>query len=64
MDGMFFFAAAFNQPLNKWDVSSVINMRAMFVQASAFNQPLNKWNVFSVTNVLFMFFEPQHSTSR
>ena len=36
-----FPAEAFNQPLNKWDVSNVTNMKCMFKNATSFNQPLH-----------------------
>jgi surface protein len=39
MGWMFHDAAAFNQPLDKWDVSSVKDMNCMFHDAAAFNQP-------------------------
>jgi surface protein len=54
MGGMFYKASAFNQPLNSWDVSSVVNMDWMFNRASSFNQPLNVWNVSNVTNMASM----------
>jgi len=52
---MFFFATSFNQPLNSWDVSGVINMSNMFASASTFNQPLNSWNTSRVINMSNMF---------
>ena len=36
MRWMFADAEAFNQPLNKWDVSNVMNMRSMFENANSF----------------------------
>ena len=47
---MFAGASVFNQPLNNWNVSNVIDMSYMFDFASAFNQPLDKWNVSKVTD--------------
>ena len=41
MRWMFADAEAFNQPLNKWDVSNVTNMKCMFKNARSFNQPLH-----------------------
>ena len=45
MDGMFFEAEYFNQPLNKWNVSKVtgmgFGMKNMFSGATSFNQPLH-----------------------
>jgi surface protein len=55
MNGMFFDADAFNQPLNNWDVSSVTTMEAMFAGADAFNQPLDDWDVSSVEDMNGMF---------
>ena len=52
---MFRDAAAFNQPLNNWDVSSVTSMYSMFRFAAAFNQPLYAWDVSSVTVMSDMF---------
>ena len=45
----------FNQPLEKWDISSVTNMGSMFNTARDFNQPLEKWDVSRVTNMVEMF---------
>ncbi|MGP1460955.1 MAG: BspA family leucine-rich repeat surface protein [Bacteroides sp.] len=55
MSYMFFGCAAFNQPLNNWNVSNVTNMSYMFHKCAAFNQPLNNWNVSNVTNMSNMF---------
>jgi surface protein len=52
---MFMGCSVFNQPLDKWDVSSVSNMAGMFENATNFNQPLDKWDVSSVTNMEIMF---------
>ena len=46
-----FVPEAFNQPLNKRNVSKVKDMESMFEGASSFNQPLNKWNVSNVTRM-------------
>ena len=46
---------SFNQPLNNWNVSNVINMGFMFGNTTSFNQPLNNWNVSNVTNMYSMF---------
>jgi len=51
MSGMFARAASFNQPIRKWDVSKVENMRYMFGCAASFNEPLGNWNVSNVTNI-------------
>ena len=55
MSNMFFGCAAFNQPLNNWNVSNVTNMSDMFSSCAAFNQPLNNWDVSKVTNMDGMF---------
>ena len=54
---MFWGAASFDQPLDAWDVSSVINMHWMFAKASSFDQPLDTWDVSSVAHMSGMFFE-------
>ena len=46
---------AFNQPLNKWNVSNVKDMIGMFYSAESFNQPLDNWDVGNVTNCCYMF---------
>jgi len=48
-------AAAFNQDIGGWDVSSVIDMSAMFRGADAFNQDIGGWDVSSVTDMASMF---------
>ena len=55
MNEMFWNAEAFNQPLNKWNVSKVKYTYAMFAGARSFNQPLNKWNVSNVKITSSMF---------
>ncbi len=52
---MFAHAASFNQPLDKWDVSSVEDMSCMFQNAASLNQPLDKWVVADGTDVRYMF---------
>jgi len=49
--GMFFEALSFNQPINNWDVSNVVNFVGFLRGCSAFNQPLNNWNI---SNAVFM----------
>ena len=53
MQGMFFGALSFNQPLS-FDTSSVTSMYAMFNGAAMFNQPLS-FDTSSVTDMKSMF---------
>ena len=55
MRSMFSFATTYNQPLNSWDVNSVVDMSQMFRNAENFNQPLNAWDVSAVANMTSMF---------
>jgi len=57
MSSMFDGAKDFNQPLDKWDVSIVIDMYQMFHEASSFNQSLDKWDVSNVIDMRNMFGE-------
>ena len=41
---MFQAAISFNQPLDNWDVSSVLDMRGMFYEATSFDQDLSMWS--------------------
>ena len=52
---MFSYASNFNQPLNNWNTSKVINMNDVFYYATTFNQPLNTWNVSNVRDMNYMF---------
>ena len=54
MQSLFYEGGSFNQPLNKWNVSNVTNMRNMFAYCS-FNQPLNNWDVSNVNTMERMF---------
>ena len=46
--------SGFNQPLNDWDVTSVIFMDSMF-ENSDFNQPLDEWETISLQDTRDMF---------
>ena len=62
---MFKNAAAFNQSLTSWDVSSVTNMKEMFAGTNScqgcgdskthFNQDISGWNVSNVKDMSGMF---------
>jgi surface protein len=52
---MFSQAAAFNQPLNSWNVSSVTDMGEMFANAISFNQNIGSWTTPSATDMAGMF---------
>jgi len=43
--------STFNEPLEAWDVSSVVDMLDALKGASSFNQPLAMWDVSSVTSL-------------
>ena len=40
MEGLFSHASAFNQPIGRWNVSSVVHMKGIFEGAAALRQPL------------------------
>merc|ERR1711988_1390986 len=66
---MFCHAFRFNQNINNWNTSKVIDMSGMFCMANFFNQPINTeeitkedgttyiaWNVSNVTDMSGMFY--------
>ena len=55
MKYMFNESKAFNQPIEKWDVSNVTDMTCMFQESKAFNQPIEKWDASNVTDMGGMF---------
>ena len=56
MSGMFRNQPLFNQPVNSWNTSKVVDMSNVFWSATGFNQSLSNWNVSSSTTVTnFMF---------
>jgi hypothetical protein len=48
------FGRDFNQRLEHWDVSNVVNMKWMFINSS-FNQPIGNWDVGKVKNMQGIF---------
>ena len=55
MRNMFWGAHSFNQSINKWDTSNVIDMESMFEGAKKFNQPLDKWDISKVSKMFNIF---------
>ena len=55
MEGTFYYAEAFNQPIGSWGVSSVTTMATMFMQAKSFNQPLADGTSRQNSRSAFMF---------
>jgi len=43
MKNMFYYADSFNQCINNWDVTNVINMKHMFTNACLFEMENAKW---------------------
>ncbi|MBQ8023151.1 MAG: DUF285 domain-containing protein [Succinivibrio sp.] len=43
--------------IEKWNVSSVVNMQSMFFEADSFNEPIDAWDVSNVQNMKGMFYE-------
>ncbi len=56
MAHMFHNCATFNQSLDNWDVSQVIDMSGVFQSCFSFNQPLDSWNVENVEDMSEMFY--------
>ncbi len=56
MEAMFDQATSFDQPLDSWDISSVMDMSRVFYGATSFDQHFNGWNVTSVTTMRSMFY--------
>lgn len=61
MDGMFAFAAAFNQPV-PFNTSSVTDMDVMFQSATAFNQDISGFDVTGLTTATNMLLNVTLST--
>jgi hypothetical protein len=45
----------FNESIEHFDVSNVVNMRSLFEENEIFNQPLNSWDVSNVEDMRNMF---------
>ena len=56
MNGMFYGASSFNQPIGNWKFPNVTDMNRMFSYATSFNQDISKWKFPNVTDVRNMFF--------
>ena len=52
---LFYGATNFNQVINNWDMSNVINTYAMFWDAFEFNQDIGNWDMSNVLNMSNMF---------
>lgn len=52
---LFYGATSFNQAINNWDMSNVINTYAMFWDAFEFNQDIGNWDLSNVLNMSNMF---------
>ena len=52
---MFCCTDLFNQPLNDWNVSNVIDINGMFRNSKKFNQPLNNWDISNVKDMENIF---------
>ena len=52
---MFYNASSFNQDINAWTTTNILNMSGMFRGATTFNQSLNSWTTASVTDMSSMF---------
>ena len=52
---MLFASTDFNEDINNWDTSSVVEMKGIFLSNTEFNFPLDKWDVSNVKDMSFMF---------
>jgi surface protein len=58
MSGLFNSKSGFNDPIDSWDTSNVINMTYLFANTltNGFNQPIGAWNTSNVRNMDSMFY--------
>ena len=52
---MFYEARSFNQPIDSWDISKVIEMSYMFAKTLEFNQNISSWNLENIINCDYIF---------
>ena len=45
MSFMFSGTVIFNQPLDKWNVANVRDIRSIFAESNSFNQNLDSWQI-------------------
>ena len=55
MENMFSVNNVYNQPMNLWVTTSLVNVSGMFTEAGSFNQDISSWNVSNVTDFSNMF---------
>ena len=56
MEGAFWGAKAFNQPVGSWNVSNATSFALMFMDAENFNQDLSHWDTSKATNMSNTFY--------
>lgn len=55
MEGVFWGAKAFNQPVGSWNVSNTTSFALVFMGAENFNQDLSHWDTSKATNMSYAF---------
>ena len=56
MEGVFWGAKAFNQPVGSWNVSNATSFALMFMDTENFNQDLSHWDTSKATNMSNTFY--------